>query len=128
MVRTTTRAIGLGAERSVEQHLRSNGLRTVDRNFYCRFGEIDLIMLDGEQLVFVEVRFRSARRRVAARFSVDARKRRKIIKTAAMFIASQPQHANRVMRFDIVGVDQNSNGARKLAWIQDAFRPHDSSL
>ena len=128
MVRRTTRTIGFGAERWAEQHLSSNGLCTVDRNFYCRFGEIDLIMLDDEQLVFVEVRFRSARRRVAARFSVDARKRRKIIKTAAMYIASQPQHANRVMRFDIVGVDQNSNGARKLAWIQDAFRPHDSSL
>ncbi len=128
MVRRTTRAVGFGAERLAEQHLTGSGLCTIERNFYCRFGEIDLIMLDDAQLVFVEVRFRSARRRVAARFSVDAQKRRKIIKTAAMFIAGQPQHANRVMRFDIVGVDQNSDGARKLTWIQDAFRPHDSSL
>jgi putative endonuclease len=128
MVRRTTRAVGFGAERWAERYLVSNDLCTVDRNFYCRFGEIDLIMLDGEQLVFVEVRFRSARRRVAARFSVDAKKRNRIVKTAAMFIASQPQYANRVMRFDIVGVDQSSDGARKLTWIKDAFRPHDSSL
>jgi putative endonuclease len=128
MVRRTTRAVGSGAERLVERYLADNGLCLVDRNFYCRFGEIDLIMLDGEQLVFVEVRFRSAQRRVSARFTVDARKRNKIIKTAAMFIVSQPLYANRVMRFDVVGVDQNGDGAQKLAWIRDAFRPQDSSL
>ena len=128
MVRRTTRAVGFGAERRVEQYLADNGLCVVERNFYCRFGEIDLVMLDGEQLVFVEVRFRSARRKVSARFSVDARKRNKIIKTAAMFIVSEPLHASRVMRFDVVGVDQNSDGAQKLVWIRDAFRPQDSSL
>ncbi|HET6592353.1 MAG TPA: YraN family protein, partial [Xanthomonadales bacterium] len=41
-----------------EKMLRGRGLRPVARNYHCRCGEIDLIMLDASVLVFVEVRYR----------------------------------------------------------------------
>jgi len=52
--------------RAAEDHalatLQNAGLRLLQRNFRCRFGEIDLIMRDGNVLVFVEVRHRSSAR------------------------------------------------------------------
>ena len=45
-----------------------------------------------------------------------------------MFLASNPEYANYLMRFDVVGVERNKNGAERAQWIRDAFRPADSSL
>ena len=64
LVRRTTRGkhragfLGRRAERRAERYLRDNGLRSVARNYRRRSGEIDLVMLHDEVLVFVEVRYR----------------------------------------------------------------------
>lgn len=108
--------------------MRRQGLQTIARNYLCRLGEIDLIMLDGRCLVFAEVRFRSANRFSSARATVDGVKRRKLIRTAAMYLASNPAYANNVMRFDVIGVDRTRDGSERVQWIRDAFRPADSSL
>ena len=80
-------------------------------------------MLDDGCLVFVEVRYRAENRFVAARSTVDARKQRKLIKTAAMFLAKKAGYAHRTVRFDVVAIECDS-----IEWIRDAFRPTDSSL
>ena len=128
MVRDTARAVGNQVERFAESFLREHGLRTIARNYRCRRGEIDLIMMDGSCLVFVEVRFRSANRLSSARSTVDARKQRKIVRTAAMYLSSNRAYANYIMRFDVVGVDRNRNGGERVQWIRDAFRPAESFL
>jgi len=48
--------IGAQYERSTERYLNRSGLRTMDRNYRCRGGEIDLVMEDDDTIVFVEVR------------------------------------------------------------------------
>ena len=128
MVRKSARSVGRQAEQLVERYLSEQGLCTIARNFYCRMGEIDLVMRDTDFLVFVEVRFRSANRLTSARSTVDGRKRQRLIKTAAMYLAANPRYANCVMRFDIVGVDRNSDGSQRIHWVRDAFRPTNSSL
>ena len=75
-------------------------------------------MLDGDCLVFVEVRFRATRQSISARDSVDYRKQSKLIKTAAMFLTQNKRFAQHTMRFDVIAVDGDS-----LEWICDAFRP-----
>ena len=91
-------------------------------------GEIDLVMADGAQLVFVEVRYRSSRRFSSAKHTVDRHKRRKLIRTAALFLASRPVYANCVVRFDVVGIDENADGSHRFDWVRDAFRPADAAL
>ena len=54
--------IGRRAERCAERFLKAKGLRVLARNYARRTGEIDLVMLDGETLVFVEVRYRGGGR------------------------------------------------------------------
>ncbi len=79
-------------------------------------------MLDGDCLVFVEVRYRGAGSRVSACHTVDRRKQRRILAAAAKYIARHPEHYDRVCRFDVVGVDRTMAGTLRLAWLRDAFR------
>jgi putative endonuclease len=94
----------------------------VAQNYRCRLGEIDLVMLHRDCLVFVEVRFRAANRFASARLSVDSRKQLKLIRTAAIFLSQNPQYARHAVRFDVVAIDDGS-----VEWICDAFRPADNS-
>ena len=120
--RWTTRAhCGAAAERESLRYLQARGLRLVTRNFRCRLGELDLIMLDDDCLVFVEVRFRSGDF-VAPALSVDARKQRKLAQTAAFFLAGHSRLADRPVRFDVVAVERAPGTRGRIQWIRDAFR------
>ena len=106
---------GIEAEDLALSHLQRNGLRLKTRNYTCRLGEIDLVMMDGETLVFVEVRQRSHRAFGGAAESITARKRDKLIATARHFLAHQARMPP--CRFDAVLVD----GDGRIEWIRDAF-------
>ncbi|HSD70799.1 MAG TPA: YraN family protein, partial [Woeseiaceae bacterium] len=58
MAGSDKQSIARRTEQLALDHLLRNGLDLLERNFRCRHGEIDLVMLDGETVVFVEVRFR----------------------------------------------------------------------
>ena len=119
-----TGAVGQSAENAAFQYLITRGLKPVARNFSRRGGEIDIIMLDEECLVFIEVRFRRSAAFAQPGLTVDARKQRKLVRTAALFAATHPGLANRVMRFDVVALE----AGKPPLWIRDAFRPDDSAL
>jgi putative endonuclease len=123
MLRIDTRAIGTKVEQAAQRFLKKKGLTSIGQNFRCRHGEIDLIMLDTSCIVFVEVRYRAAKQRVAARLTVNRGKQRKIIRTAATFLARNPRFAQHSVRFDVVAVDGDA-----LDWIVDAFRPSNGSF
>ena len=128
MARVDTRSVGFDAERLAQQFLARQGLIPVTENFRCRMGEIDLIATDDDCLVFVEVRYRGAGSYSRAGLTVDIHKQRKVIRTAALYVAKRPQFANSVMRFDVVAIDSDENGETTIDWIKDAFRPSDSRL
>lgn len=96
------------------------------RNFRRRGGEIDLIMLDGDCLTFVEVRYRKSTRFSLPAPTVDRHKQRKILRTAAMFVANSQCYALHTMRFDVIAIAGDTDNT--IEWIQDAFRPSDSTL
>jgi putative endonuclease len=113
---------GKHGESRAEQWLGEHGLRTVERNYRCRAGEIDLVMLDPtahdtEVLVFVEVRLRGPGARVDSIDSVDERKQHRIIMAARHFLMDRPDWQSHACRFDVIGID----GESRLRWIRDAF-------
>lgn len=128
MDRPNTRAVGSDAERLADRFLKRQGLKPVAQNFRCRLGEIDLIMLDDDCLVFVEVRYRASNRFSRAGLTVDIHKQRKLIRTAALFLAKRPQFTDSIVRFDVIAIDADEDGNKTIEWIKDAFRPADSSL
>lgn len=116
--------VGRHAENTAFQYLLERGLRPVARNFRRRGGEIDIIMLDEHCLVFIEVRYRRNKSFTQPGLTVDTRKQRKLVRTAALFIAMHRRWARHVMRFDVVAIE----GENPPHWIRDAFRPDDSTL
>ena len=117
--RDTTR-IGRRAERRAERLLRRHGLCTLARNYTRRTGEIDLVMLDGDVLAFVEVRYRSAAAWTTGLGSVDTNKRRRLTRTAEQYLKEHPEHRYRGIRFDVVAASKGNYGIA-CEWIQDAF-------
>ena len=96
------------------------GLKTLERNFQVRFGEIDLVMLDGETLVFAEVRYRENNRHGTGADSVTRAKQRRIVSAAQLYLQRNPREALRPCRFDVISI--GSDGGRTLInWIPDAF-------
>jgi len=113
---------GAQYERKALRYLKSQGLKLLTCNFRCRHGEIDLIMRHGRCLAFVEVRYRMWNRFSTASGSIDSRKQKKIIKTAAAYLASHPHYANNTVRFDVVAFDVTEDERGRIQWMQDAFR------
>nr|WP_206212217.1 YraN family protein [Wenzhouxiangella sp. XN79A] len=110
--------IGQRGERQAERFLAMNGLRPVARNWHCRHGELDLVMLHDDTLVFVEVRMRSPRGFGDGVDSVHAGKQQRLANAAAMFLADHPEWQERPCRFDVIAIHGDS---AEIDWLQNAF-------
>lgn len=118
------RELGAAVEAAARAHLLDAGLREFASNAGFRVGELDLVMLDGDALVFVEVRYRRDDRYGGGAASVDARKRRKLVLAAQAFLQRHAAYADRACRFDVVEADGDPARPR-LRWLRDAFRADD---
>ena len=111
------RSDGPAAEKLAAKLLQRNGLHLVESNFRCRFGEIDLILLDGDTIVFAEVRLRSSAAFGGAVASITPAKQEKIIRTAQHYLQRNPARGG--CRFDVVLLE--SLDAGQIEWIKNAF-------
>ena len=109
---------GKDAERRALRHLEGQGLRLLAQNWLCKRGELDLVMLDGDTVVFVEVRYRQHAQWGGALASIDARKRQKLILAAQYFLQCESRWANHPCRFDVVAMD---SAQPNLNWLRNAF-------
>lgn len=112
-------AYGKRNERIAARHLRWRGYRIVARNFKAAGAEIDLVALDGDTLVFVEVKAR--RNLVAGRpeEAVHWHKAQRIHRAAEIF-ARRSRVPDRPVRFDIVAITGEGRG-RRIEILRDAF-------
>ena len=118
------RSRGAAVEAAAHEYLVDAGLHPVAANASYRLGEIDLVMLDGDTLVFVEVRYRRDDRFGGGAVSVDIHKRRKLVRAAQMFLQRHHRYADSACRFDVVEADGDPEAPR-LNWLRDAFRADD---
>lgn len=112
--------VGAGFEKSAEQYLQRHGLTTLQRNYRCRRGEIDLVMVHDDTIVFVEVRYRASREFGDPLETITPRKQRRIIAAATHFLACNAEFHDRACRFDAVGVTGRGDSV-EYDWISDAF-------
>lgn len=116
----STQRSGNRAERIAEKYLARNGLTLITRNYRCRFGEIDLVMQDGDTTVFVEVRLRQTMGDNdfgGAAASIGPKKQARIVAAAQHYLANirHPPPC----RFDALLLNQLTEA--KIEWIKDAF-------
>lgn len=116
----TTSERGRAAEAAALAWLCRRGLRPVCSNYRTAAGEIDLIVRDGETLVFVEVRSRTHREFMHPLETIDERKRMRIIRASEQYLQQYPPAEHTPCRFDVITLSGPA-GAHEIEWIRDAF-------
>ena|SRR6185312_16143384 len=112
--------IGKQAEDFACHYLQAVGLKLITRNFRCRTGEIDLIMQDKKELVFVEVRYRCREDFGEPAETITLRKQHKLFQAASYYL-QQNQLTNRVAcRFDVLALTAPLTFER-VQWIQNVL-------
>lgn len=109
---------GKQAEKLACEYLLKQGLIFIEKNYYCRQGEIDLIMNDHNTLVFVEVRYRKNNHFGGAKESVTRSKQKKLRTTALHYMQKHKQ--NSAARFDVIAIT-GEHSQCSFEWIQNAF-------
>jgi putative endonuclease len=113
--------LGRWGEKRCEKFLKQKGLHPLTRNFSCKTGEIDLIMVDSiGSIVFVEVKCRINEDFTPAENLITTEKQRKLYNAARYFLRTQ-NIDNRPYRFDIVTIVLESSGCEKINHYENAF-------
>lgn len=112
------RQVGNQYEDMAVSYIERQGLHVIDRNFYSRFGEIDIVAIDMEvhRIIFYEVKYRKNERYGSPFEAVDYRKQQRIRKTAQYYLITHKQYVDYQIRFDVIGIC-----GKQISCISDAF-------
>ncbi len=115
--------LGRWGERRCERYLKSKGLRTLARNYSCKVGELDLIMVDTDgTVVFVEVRSRADESFGPVEATVTPAKRQRVARAARHFLAVE-KIEDRPLRFDVGTLVLGHRGPPQIRHFENAFVP-----
>jgi len=114
-----TKVVGNFGEDKAARYLFNNGYKIIARNWRTRRGEIDIIAITKDILVFVEVKTLPSGNAETLARELDKRKQKRIIETSKFFLLTNREYSNRKIRFDVVVVDMP--GFDSVYHIQDAF-------
>jgi putative endonuclease len=113
--------LGRWGEKRCESYLKRKGFKTLTRNFSCKTGEIDLVMVDTDaSIVFVEVRTRTDETFSTAESSITTPKKTRL-KRAARYFLTTNNIENRPFRFDIVTIVLSRSGKEEIRHYQNAI-------
>ena len=113
---------GPRGERIAARTLKRSGYRILARNYTCPAGEIDLVGLDGDTLVFVEVKTRTSADAADPEVNVTRHKRQQLTRVAKYFLQARSAQ-DRPCRFDVVAVVLGQRGKPVVEHFVDAFEP-----
>ena len=120
-MKITTRKSGKRAEDIAANYLKKQNVKIISRNFHSRFGEIDLIGLEKETLVFIEVRYRKNEDYLSAIETIDRHKCKKIIITSEVYLNKRKKYQSYQCRFDVITITGDINEP-VIEWIKSAFQ------
>ncbi|MCO5177138.1 MAG: YraN family protein [Thermomicrobiales bacterium] len=103
--------LGAAGEAFAAEWLAERGYRILNRNVRYRGGEIDIIAIDGDELVFVEVKLRSGSRFGRAAETVDARKLAFLLRAAGRYRQAHPDIEDMIWRIDLIAITRRGNGS-----------------
>lgn len=115
-------ALGDAGERLAERRVLELGWTILDRKWRTRDGELDLVALDQDVLVFIEVKTRRGGSRGTAEEAVDERKAVRLLALGDQYIAEHPEHGERYWRVDLIAITLSATGAiERVNHIRNAF-------
>lgn len=110
------RKVGADYEQRAADYLERSGFRIMDKNFYCRQGEVDLIGIHDRTLVFVEVKYRKDAGTGYPEEAVNFKKQEKICRTSDYYRFRHPELGNLQVRYDVVTIC-----GEDFSWHRNAF-------
>lgn len=114
--------LGRKGEDIAVEFLKNKGYELITRNYnVSRWGELDAVMRDGNYLVFVEVRTKSNTFFGTPLETIDAEKRRQIVKMAKYYMTKEKISEDMFCRFDVVGIVLTPGGEPQIEHYKDAF-------
>ncbi len=113
--------LGDRGEKLAIKFLKKLDLKILAHNYYCRYGELDIVAIDDDTLVFAEVKTRKTNVEKALN-SISISKQKKIIKSAKVFLNKNPRYDNYPTRFDVIAVIKTGN-KWKIKHLKEAFLP-----
>jgi len=114
------RAFGESIEKCAVEYLSKKKLKLVTKNYLCKMGEIDIIARDGQDLVFIEVRYRKSELYGGSAASVDKKKQRRVILAADHYLQKHKLTNKIACRFDVIAITGNLDKL-DINWIKAAF-------
>ncbi len=118
---TRKQTLGDSGERYAERRLGDLGWILVERKWRVRGGELDLVALDGDVLVFVEVKTRRGARRGAAEEAIDDAKAERLLMLGEQYVAEHPEHLDRMWRVDLIAITIGPSGeVQRVTHVRNA--------
>jgi putative endonuclease len=118
----TPSPLGRRGENYARRRLEKLGWRFVAANWHCLNGELDLVMIDGDELVFVEVKTRRGDYSGRAEDGISVYKGRKLLKAGEWFIAKNLEYQDSIWRIDLIAITVSSaNDVIRFSHIQNAI-------
>ena len=112
--------IGSIGEKLAWDYLERIGYSILQRNFRCRYGEIDIIACNSEYLVFCEVKTRKGSTPLHQSLSVTKAKGKRIRELASLNLMEH-EDETRQPRFDVISVIMNQNHEGTIEYLENAF-------
>ncbi len=112
--------LGRKGETLASNFLKKSGYTILSRNYRCRSGEIDIIAMEGDYLVFIEVKTRRGTSHGHPLEAITARKQRQISKVAQCYLAENDLFDTKA-RFDVVSVVMSKSNQAQIEIITNAF-------
>lgn len=120
-VQQSRKSTGNHAEGVAARYLMSRGVNILERNVFSRGGEIDLVGMDGETLVFFEVRFRGGGSLVGAAESITPTKQKRVLRAASFYLHKHGLW-NAYSRIDVVAIAPGERSKYRIQWIKNAIQ------
>ncbi|MHB1393838.1 MAG: YraN family protein [Clostridia bacterium] len=115
------KVLGAFGEGLACEYLAECGYRVLERNFSCKVGEVDIIALQKDTIVFIEVKTRSSEKYGKPSEAVSAAKQQKIVKTALYYLQSN-KFLDYMCRFDVIEIIVDEENKYQINLIKDAFQ------
>jgi putative endonuclease len=112
--------LGMRGEDEATRLLKNKGYKILDRNYRCRFGEIDIVAREGDTIAFVEVKTRGSEDFGSPKEALDTRKRRHITRASMDYLNRHRRSGDAHIRFDVVTVEKKGDRF-VLELIKNAF-------
>ncbi|WP_044407047.1 YraN family protein [Thiomicrospira microaerophila] len=114
----TNRQRGQHYEQIAAQYLTQHGLQIIAQNFFCKGGEIDLVALEQQTLVFIEVKYRQTNQHGEASEFINTKKLQRLYRCAQVFLLKHRQFQQAAMRFDSLCITGQPD---KIEWLKNIY-------